>query len=80
MYNSTLEVFVVVKIAEQSNHGTPTTLWLSAHKVTPKKHSFQWDVRSAQAMVFRKVRHSLILVHLTVASGVVAFIIRAHAA
>ena len=51
-----------------------------AHKVTPKKHSFQWDVRSAQAMVFHNIRHSLILISLTLACGVVAFPTRVHAA
>jgi len=50
-----------------------------AHEVTPKKHSFRWDVGSAQAMVFHNIRHFLILVSLTVASGVVAFTIRVHA-
>ena len=51
-----------------------------AHKVTPIKCCFQWDVGSAQAMFFHNIRHPLILVSLTVASGVVAFTIRVHAA
>jgi len=52
----------------------------TTHKVTPRKHSFQWDVGSAQAMVFHNIGHPLILVSLTVASGVVTFTIRVHAA
>jgi len=45
-----------------------------------KLETFQWDVGSAQAMVIHNIRHPLILVSLTVASGVVAFTIRVHAA
>ena len=52
----------------------------SAHKVTPIQCCFQWDVGSAQAMFFHNISHPLILVSLTVASGIVAFTIRVHAA
>jgi len=32
----------------------------TTHKVTPRKHSFQWYVGSAQAMVFHNIGYPLI--------------------
>ena len=70
MYNSTLEVFAMVKQSDRVIMGLPP-LFSFTHKVTPRKHCFQWVFACAQGMDFRKVEHSLPLVGVTAAARVV---------
>ena len=57
MYNSTLEVFVVVKIVELYNHGTPTTVWHSTQSDSHKA-LFSMGCRQCSSHVFPQYQTS----------------------